>query len=173
LLSQIPIPTLTAPTPRISHHLARFSLNEILRYRYHHGPNTGSTFVLENSCTARHTMPMLQEAVSSMPLSRKILPTLACTETFASGLSHAASMALTQKWEAHWSSALSDDELHWLFGKRSLYLHHTSSQLFHSWARLLHQHSIRHTTRRSLWQHLGSSREACCSVLCTWHRSPP
>jgi hypothetical protein len=72
-MCQIPILTLTAPTPRTSHHLARFSLKEILRYRY---PNIGSIFVLENGCKARCTMPVLQEAVSSMPLSRKILPTL-------------------------------------------------------------------------------------------------
>ena len=30
-----------------SHHLPRPGLNEILRYRYHHGPNLGSIFVLE------------------------------------------------------------------------------------------------------------------------------
>jgi hypothetical protein len=75
-MSQVPILTPTAPTPRTSHHLARFSLKGILRYRYHHGPNIGSIFVVENGCTARCTMPVLQEAVSSMPLSRKILPTL-------------------------------------------------------------------------------------------------
>jgi hypothetical protein len=46
-MSQIPILTLTAPTPRTSHHLARPSLKEILRYRYHHGPNIGSIFVLK------------------------------------------------------------------------------------------------------------------------------
>jgi hypothetical protein len=30
-----------------SRHLPRPSLKEILRYRYHHGPNIGSIFVLE------------------------------------------------------------------------------------------------------------------------------
>ena len=75
-MSQIPILTLTAPTPRTSCHLARFSLKEILRYRYHHGPNIGSIFVLENGCTARRTLPVLREAVSSMPLSCRVLPTL-------------------------------------------------------------------------------------------------
>lgn len=43
-MSQIPILTLTAPTPMTSHHLAHPSLEEILRYRYHHGP---SILVLE------------------------------------------------------------------------------------------------------------------------------
>jgi hypothetical protein len=30
-----------------SHHLPRPSAKDILRYRYHHGSNLGSTFVLE------------------------------------------------------------------------------------------------------------------------------
>jgi hypothetical protein len=74
-MSQTPILTLTAPTLKTSHYLARFS-KEILRYRYHYGPNIGCIFVLENGCIARCTIPVLQKAVSSMLLSRKILPTL-------------------------------------------------------------------------------------------------
>jgi hypothetical protein len=46
-MSQIPILTLTVPTPMTSHHLVHPSLKEILHYRYHHGPNVGSIFVLE------------------------------------------------------------------------------------------------------------------------------
>jgi hypothetical protein len=46
-MSQIPILTLTAPAAMSSHHLVRHSLKETLRYRYHHGPNIGSIFVLD------------------------------------------------------------------------------------------------------------------------------
>lgn len=44
---KVPLLTLTAPAPMSSHHLPRPSQKEILRYRYHHGPNIGSIFVLE------------------------------------------------------------------------------------------------------------------------------
>ncbi|MCJ1440122.1 MAG: Glucan 1,3-beta-glucosidase 3 [Stictis urceolatum] len=74
--------------------------NDIFRYRYQHGTNLGAIFCLE-----RWLFGSMFE--DSAPGGSELDAVKASLK--AHGLP-----ATRDKWESHWSSALSDDDLHWL-----------------------------------------------------------
>jgi len=93
--TQSPIPPIDRPSK-----ISPPTPQDVIRYRYHHGTNLGSIFVLE-----RWLMP-------SMFLS-------SCTgdselATVTSSLRAWGYMSTKAHWEKHWASAVSDSEFQWL-----------------------------------------------------------
>ncbi|EXJ81234.1 hypothetical protein A1O3_07524 [Capronia epimyces CBS 606.96] len=91
------LPTDLSPSPRPR---LRPTPQVILRYRYQHGTNLGGIFVLEQWLFGS----MYDQGVSS---SSELDAVVASINT--RGLDETR-----RKWETHWSSALSDADLHWL-----------------------------------------------------------
>ncbi|KAL8819911.1 MAG: hypothetical protein Q9223_001768 [Gallowayella weberi] len=74
--------------------------DDIFRYRYQHGANLGSFFVLEKWLTGSMYLP---SAAGDSEL-----------DAVKASLSTSGLDATRDKWQNHWSSALNDDDLNWL-----------------------------------------------------------
>ena len=72
---------------------------DIFRYRYHHGVNCGSIFVLEQWLTPS----MYAQGTNSSELA-----------AVTAAISHGGVASAQKQWEAHWESMLSDSDLDWL-----------------------------------------------------------
>jgi aryl-phospho-beta-D-glucosidase BglC (GH1 family) len=94
------------PEPPTGHRMiAAPTANDVLRYRYHHGVNLGSIFVLE-----RWLYPSMFECEGSSVPEGKGSELDAVTHAVkVLGMDRAKA-----KFEAHWSSAISDAEFEWL-----------------------------------------------------------
>lgn len=96
---------------------------DILRYRYHHGTNLGSIFVLEQWLHGSMFEPGVRgaselDAVNAYVIQSYLLvtiyPSLTDKLPFFSSVSKYGVDGTRAKWEAHWSNALSDADLDFL-----------------------------------------------------------
>jgi hypothetical protein len=76
--------------------------NDIIRYRYHHGANLGSTYVLEKWLFPSAFPPSTSGDQTSE---------LACVSLW---IKQIGIEATRQKFENHWAKAMSDDDWQWL-----------------------------------------------------------
>jgi hypothetical protein len=77
------------------------NVNDIFRYRYHHGANLGSIYVLEKWLSGH----MFEHASDSQSSELEGLK----ASVNAIGID-----ATRQKWEGHWAEATSDQDWNWL-----------------------------------------------------------
>jgi len=73
--------------------------DDIFRFRYHHGVNLGSVFVLEKWLTPS----MYAQGANSSELA-----------AVTAAISHGGVASAQKQWEAHWANMLSDSDLDWL-----------------------------------------------------------
>lgn len=97
------------------------SATEILRYRYQHGVNLGSIFVLErwlspdmfvDGCTGDSELDAVQAYVKPFRLSAQqhhSIDLLTLARFWNSSINAHGLEATRQKWEQHWTSALTDE----------------------------------------------------------------
>ena len=81
--------------------------NDIFRYRYQHGTNLGSTFVLEKWLTPS----MFPSNATDQQTSE--------LKAFKASVKAIGINATRAKWEQHWQSAISDGDLSWLVSNAS------------------------------------------------------
>jgi hypothetical protein len=86
-------------SPRPRNGLLPPSESDIFRYRYHHGVNLGSCFVLERWLTPS----MYLQGADSSELA-----------AVTAAISHGGAVQAQKTWEAHWATYLSDDDFEWL-----------------------------------------------------------
>lgn len=78
------------------------SLTDVYRYRYHHGTNLGSIFVLE-----KWLHPSMFPAQATASQTSELEAVKASVATMGAN-------STRTKWENHWQAALSDADLNWL-----------------------------------------------------------